>query len=129
MDENSVAASKDEQTYRWASYTLRIGMYSSFGAMVIGLAWLLIASAAGASTTQTKVIPPDRILPELFALNPLAMLNLGVVLLLITPGVTLLAQIATYVAARNWRFAGIAALVAAILLLSLSISLKWIVLF
>jgi uncharacterized membrane protein len=104
-------------------------MYTSFGAMVIGLVWWLVKSAGGAEASQDRVIPLDKILPELFALNPLALLNLGVLLLLITPGVTLLTQIATYAAARNWRFAGIATLVAAILLLSLAISLKWIVLF
>jgi uncharacterized membrane protein len=121
--------SKDRQTYDWAARTLRLGMYTSFGAMVIGLVWWLVESGGGPEASQNKVIPLDRILPELFALNPLALLNLGVVLLLITPGVTLLTQIATFAAARNWRFAGIATLVAAILLLSLAISLKWIVLF
>jgi uncharacterized membrane protein len=67
--------------------------------------------------------------PELLALNPLALLNLGVVLLLATPGVTLFAMTVTYAAARNRRYSAIAALVGAILLLSLAISLKWIVLF
>jgi uncharacterized membrane protein len=129
LKEERAIPSKDQRTYDWASRTLRLGMYTSFGAMVIGLIWWLVKSAGGAETSQDKVIPLDRILPELFALNPLALLDLGVVLLLITPGVTLLTQIATFAAAHNWRFAGIATLVAAILLLSLAVSLKWIVLF
>lgn len=120
---------KDEQTYRWAGLTLKWGMYTSFGSMVVGLVWWLAAGAPGGQTSAAKVIPLDRVLPELLALNPLALLNLGVILLLATPGVTLLAEIITFAAARNWRYAGIAALIGAILLLSLALSLKWIVLF
>jgi uncharacterized membrane protein len=121
--------SKDRRTYDWSSWTLRIGMYASFGTMVLGLVWWVASSAGGANSAQADVIPLDKILPELLAGNPLALLNLGVVLLLVTPGVTLLTQIAGYVADRNWRFAGIATCVATILLLSLAISLKWIKLF
>jgi uncharacterized membrane protein len=119
---------KDEQSYVWASRTLRWGMYVSFGAMVLGLLWWLV-QAAGGSTAQDKVIPLDRILPELLAGHALALLNLGIVLLLATPGVTLFALIVTLAAAGNRLYAGIAALVGAILLLSLAISLKWVVLF
>lgn len=104
-------------------------MYASFVAMAAGLVWWVAAGAPGGQSSAAKVMPLDRLLPELFALNPLALLNLGVVLLLATPGVTLLASIGTYVMARNWRYAGIAALIGAILLLSLGLSLKWIVLF
>src|SRR5690348_13291774 len=122
---------KDEQTYRWAGLTLRWGMYVSFGAMVAGLVWWLITGApgGGGGGAADKVVPLDRLLPELFGGNPLALLNLGVVLLLATPGVTLLAEIATYASARNWRYAGISAFIGVILLLSLALSLKWIVLF
>jgi uncharacterized membrane protein len=103
-------------------------MYVSFGAMVLGLLWWLVQAADG-STAQDKIIPLDRILPELFAGHALALLNLGIVLLLATPGVTLLALIVTFGAARNRLYMGVSALVGAILLLSLAISLKWIVLF
>jgi uncharacterized membrane protein len=127
-DEKSIAT-KDSRTYDWSSWTLRLGMYTSFGAMVLGLVWWLATSAGGANSTPAGVIPLDRILPELLAGNPLALLNLGVVLLLITPAITLLVQIASFVAARNRRFVAIAATVAGILLLSLAISMKWIVLF
>ena len=93
------------------------------------MVWWLLAGAVGGQATAAQLIPLDKLLPELFAGNPLALLNLGIVLLLATPGVTLIAIIATYVSTRNWRYAGIAGLVAVILLFSLAISLKWIVLF
>jgi|GEM_PF-1961885 len=119
----------DTQTYKWAAITLTVGMYSSFGAMVAGLAWWLFTGAPGGESVAGQGIALDKLWGELMALHPLALLNLGVLLLLATPGVTLLAQIATYAAARNWRFAGIASFVGVLLLLSLAISLRWIVLF
>ena len=128
MNQQAINAIRDEQSYVWASRTLRWGMYVSFGAMVLGLLWWLVQAAAG-STAQDKTIPLDRILPELLAGHALALLNLGIVLLLATPGVTLLALIVTFAAARNRLYTGIAALVGVILLLSLAISLRWVVLF
>lgn len=118
-----IGTDSDTLTYRWAGFTLTAGMYASFVAMVGGLLWWLISGAPGGANVASQGIPLDRLWGELFALHPLALLNLGVVLLLATPGVTLLAQIAAYVAARNWRFAGIATLVGILLLLSLTLSL------
>jgi uncharacterized membrane protein len=84
-----------------------------------GLIWWLLAGAPGGETSASRGLPVERILAELLAGNPLALVNLGVVLLLATPGITLLTQIVSYAAARNRLYAGIASLVAAILLLSL----------
>ena len=119
----------DENVYKWAGVVLQVGMYASFGAMVAGLVWWLAVGAPGGETAAAAVIPLDRIVAELAAFNPLALLNTGVILLLATPGMTLLALLAAYLVARNYRWAGIAVGVALILLLSLAISLKWIRLF
>src|SRR5437868_7701330 len=97
-------------------------MFASFGAMLVGLGWWLIAGEPGGTVSAAKVIPLDKLGAELAALNPLALVNQGVVLLLATPGVTLIAQVAAYLAARNPRWAGVAGLVALILLLSLALS-------
>lgn len=123
---NRTGADSDIMTYRWAGFTLTAGMYASFGAMVGGLVWWLLAGAPGGTASASTMIPLDRVVSELIALNPLALLNLGVLLLLATPGLTLLTEIATYSSARNWRYAGVAALVGAILLLSLALALEWI---
>ncbi len=97
--------------------------------MGLGLAWWVAAGTPGGDTLEARVVPIDRIVAELIALNPLALINLGVLLLLATPALTLIAEIITYGAARNWRYAGIAGLVSLILLLSLALSMKWIRLF
>lgn len=120
---------RDSRVYRWAGLTLTVGMYASFAAMSVGLVWWLLAGAPGGAASASKTIPFDRLLADLGALNPLALLNVGVLLLLATPAVTLLAQIVAYALERNRLYAGVASLVGAVLLLSLAISLKWIVLF
>src|SRR5687768_2089737 len=125
----NVGADADRLTYRWVGLILTAGMYASFAAMGAGLAWWVAVGTPGGDTLEARVVPIDRILPELIALNPLALINLGVLLLLATPGLTLIAEIITYGAARNWRYAGIAGLVSSILLLSLALSMKWVRLF
>lgn len=120
---------RDKQTYRWAGLTLTTGMYISFAAMGLGLAWWLLKGAPGGSASAAKTVPLDRIFPELLAGNPLALLNLGLVILLATPGVTLFTEIATFIIERNWRYAGIAGLVGLILLVSIAFSLGWVKLF
>jgi uncharacterized membrane protein len=119
----------DSETYKWTAIVLRTGMYLSFAAMGGGLLWWLLAGAPGGDKTASRVLPLGDLIPQLLAGNPLALLNLGVLLLLATPGVTLITTFITYVAARNWRYAGISALVSIILLLSLAVSAKWIKLF
>ena len=114
---------RDTRTYKWAAATLRAGMYFSFAAMGAGLAWWLLAGAPGGTASASRALPIERVVPEMLAGNPLALVNLGVLLLLATPGVTLLTEIYTYAADRNWRYTAIAALVGALLVLSLVLSL------
>ena len=119
----------DQLTYAWAAWTLRAGMYASFGAMSLGLLLWLISGAPGGESSASEVIPFDRLWAELAALNPLALLNVGVLLLLATPGVTLLSAVVTYGIERNWRYMSIALLVGLILVASLVISTGLIKLF
>src|SRR5262249_9655881 len=77
LDEEKTIPSKDRRTYAWSSWILRLGMYASFGAMVIGLVWWVAQSAGGTNSAQADTIPLGSIVPELLAGNPLAMLNLG----------------------------------------------------
>lgn len=113
---------KDETAYKWAGYTLQVGMFTSLGAMTIGLLWWLAIGSPGGVDVASSVIPLDRLFAELGALNPLALLNAGILLLLATPGVTLIAQIAAFLTNGNLRWAGIATVVALMLLTSLLIA-------
>lgn len=117
-------AKLDDQNYSWAAFTLRTGMVASFAFMVVGLAWWFLAGSQGGQEAASQVLPFERLVPELLALNPLALLNIGVLLLLATPGVTLVAQFVAFCLARNWLYAGITAFIAIIIVISLGISLS-----
>jgi uncharacterized membrane protein len=115
----------DTPTYRWVAIVLRVGMYASFAMMVGGMIWWLLAGSPGGGTTQSIAIPVDQILPELIALNPLALASLGVVSLLLTPGLTLFTSAVTYALARKWLFAGLSALLALVITFGIALSLGW----
>ncbi len=121
---SSEAQPSDILTYLWVGRTLRTGMYLSFASMSVGLLWWLAAGMPGGEQSVSTQIPLQKLLPELLAGDPLALLNVGVLLLLATPAVTLLTAILTYVVQRNWRFVAVGAIVAAILILSLALSMK-----
>lgn len=114
----------DTTVYKWAAVTLRAGMLLSIPALLLGLAWLLL-SGTPLHQGDTRIMQPGQIASELAAGNPLALLNLGLLLLLLTPGTALLVQLLAFALSRNWRFACIAALLGAIILLSISISEGW----
>src|SRR5438552_15464259 len=99
-----------------------MGMYASFGAMGAGMLWWLLAGMPGGVVSASRGLPTNLILSQLLAGNPLALVNLGVLFLLATPAITLLAEIVSYAVARNWRYAGVAALVGAILFVGFAIS-------
>ena len=113
----------DHQSYKWSGRVLQAGMYLSFSCMVAGLAWWLGAGAPGGEDSARRGLSVDRLLPELWAGNPLAILNLGVVLLLVTPAAALFSLIITFALARNWPFTLVSLLVGAILAASMAISL------
>jgi uncharacterized membrane protein len=118
-------ADNDKLTYQWAAFCLRAGMYASFAAMGVGLGWWLLSGAPGGEAMAARTLPLDAVVPQLLAGNPLALLNLGVIVLLATPGVTLFVEIVSYAIARNWRYVIVSSIVGAILLLSIALSLGW----
>jgi uncharacterized membrane protein len=118
------AQNADHRTYEWAGATLRMGMAASVAAMLAGFLWWLLSGSPGGGITA-HVMPADRVLPELLALNPLALVNLGVLLLLATPSVALAAQLVSFALARNWRYTAITAVIGAIILVSIGISMGW----
>lgn len=129
MMEAANTQSEDDRTYTWAAFTLRAGMIASFAAMLVGLVWWVLSGSPGGQEAAQHVLPFERLVPELLALNPLALVNVGVLLLLSTPGVTLVAQFVAYALARNWLYAGITAFISLAIAFSLALSLGAIRLF
>jgi hypothetical protein len=114
---------KDKATYRWAGLILKVGMYSSFAVMAAGLVWAMLGDTT-AAPLEYRAVPLDRLYDALLAGDPDAVLSVGLLLLLASPGASLLSIVVTFAAARNWRFAGLAAVSAGILLLSVGIAMR-----
>ena len=113
----------DTPTYRWVAVVLRVGMYASFTMMVGGLVWWVLAGSPGGDAAGSIAIPVELIVPELLAGNPLALTSLGIVLLLLTPGLTVFTSAITYARARAWPFVGLSAAIALILMVGVALSL------
>lgn len=124
-DEMPVGIPTDTPTYRWVSVVLRVGMYASFAMMVGGQVWWILAGSPGSSTVESIAIPVERIGPELAALNPLALTSLGVVTLLLTPGITLFTSAVTFARSGVRLYAGLSLLLALVISFGVALSLGW----
>jgi uncharacterized membrane protein len=93
------------------------GMVLSFSIMVIGL--LLYA----VSPTEGTTLPLDKIVDGIVHGNPIAVIDLGIVLLIATPLVRIIAAGVTFGLERDYRFLGIAVFVLAMIILAVFIKL------
>lgn len=74
-----------EQTYQWVAATLRWGSYLSAAFLLAGVVWLL---AEGDGDRPIQIGPPmplERLGEEFWRGNPYAVMQVGVLLLLLTP--------------------------------------------
>jgi uncharacterized membrane protein len=117
-------------TERLVARVLLVGGLLGIALIVVGLG--LYASQGGFHAHALRV---DRLVPgepgvfvsvrqvvdgmRRHPVDPLAVSALGLVLLMATPGLAVAVAIPAFVAARDYRYAGIAALVLAMLLVSL----------
>jgi len=85
MSQPQPANPGDGGLYRGVQRTLAGGMILSFSLMGLGLLGQILTPRAN----PDRVVPLDRLLPEILAGNPLALLDLGVLVLLAIPAVHL----------------------------------------
>ena len=120
-------------TERLVARVLLVGGVLGIAVIVLGL-WLY----AGQGGFRHHVLRVDRALPgepgvfvsirqvvngmRQHPVDPLAVSALGLALLMATPGLAVAVAIPAFVAARDFRYAGIASLVLAMLLVSLLLS-------
>lgn len=78
----------------WISYVLRVGVLLAAAIIVTGLIWFLAAGAPGGPTTLNQllgggghsiVVSPRTIISGIGAGNPIAVIQLGVLVLILTP--------------------------------------------
>ena len=99
--------------YRGVQRTLAGGMALSFGLMGLGLLWQFV----NPRPHPEQVIPLDRLPAELLAGNPLALLDLGLLVLLMIPAVHLSVAAVQFGRRQDWRYLGLTLLVLGLLLL------------
>ena len=112
----------------WISYVLRIGVLTAGAIILIGLAWFVIAgSPTGPSTLNdvigngghSIVVSPHTIIAGIRDANPTAVIQLGVLVLILTPIMRVLMTVLLFFAQRDMIFVGVTLTVFAVLILGL----------
>jgi uncharacterized membrane protein len=102
-----------EGLYRGVQRTLVGGMVLSFGLMGLGLLWQLLSP----HPHPEQVVPLDRLPAELLAGNPLALLDSGLLVLLVIPAVHLSVAAVQFARHREPRYLALTLLVLGLLAL------------
>jgi uncharacterized membrane protein len=89
---------QDRRLDRYVSGVLHAGMILSISVLALGL--LMFVLSPGVETS----IPLDRLPEELMHLSPVAVIDLGILLLILTPLARVLAAAAIFAAQRELRF-------------------------
>jgi uncharacterized membrane protein len=106
-----------ERMNRTMYLVLVTGMVLSFSIMIIGLVMYAI------TPTEGTTLPLDRILDGMLRGNPIAVIDLGIVVLIATPFIRILAAGMTFGAEKDYRFVGISIFVLAMIILAVFIKL------
>jgi uncharacterized membrane protein len=96
-------------------YVLRTGILLSLGTMLLGLILFFISGDSSSS------IAPERLLDELAAVNPVAVIELGILFLIATPLVRVIATLVMFSYERDMRFVAISLLVLSVIVVSILI--------
>ena len=108
-----------ERTYHWVAATLRWGAYLSAAILFVGVVWLL---AEGDGDRPIQIGPPmplERLGEELLRGNPYAVMQAGVLLLLLTPLLRLLVAAFAFWMDNERRYAVVSLAVLLMILLSI----------
>lgn len=104
----------EEQLDRMAGLTLIGGSALSFIIMVIGFFVLGPGPFPSVSVAQ----PPREVLAGVGQFDPLALLNLGILVLMATPVLRVIVAILGFSLEQRWRFVGVSCVVLTMLMIS-----------
>lgn len=105
--------------YRWAGRVLAVGFWTSLGLIAFGL---LVAALRG-DGLGSDVETLDRVLPDAARLHSQALIDLGILTLLLTPGAVVVVALVISIRGRDLLLATVAGLLVLILLGSVVVSL------
>ncbi len=107
----------NERMNRTMYLVLVSGMALSFCIMIVGLALYALAP------TEGTTLPLDRMLEGIGRGDPIAIIDLGIVILIATPFVRILAAGITFWMEKDYRFVGISVFVLLMIVLAVFIRL------
>lgn len=90
---------------------LSLGLMASAALLAAGLGLSLLTGQA----LPTRVAPPEALLHAALGLQPAGLIGAGLVLLIATPCLRVALSVGVFLAERDWRYAGVTALVLAFL--------------
>lgn len=113
----------------WISYVLRIGVMVSGAVILVGLVYFLVRGTGSTTSTTAEellrgggkviLVSPGSILAGLAALDPVAIIQVGVLLLILTPMMRVGMTILLFGAQRDWTFVAITCVVFLVLVAGL----------
>lgn len=118
-EHDSPAARSDEAAAIGISRTLLSGLLASIAIMVAGLVLVAFAGTQAA----TRVIPLDRVVPDLLGGSRSAVLDSGILVLFATPLAGVLVACIQFARARDLEFTAITALLLVVLLAGFLVAL------
>ncbi len=110
------------RTNRWVSASLRWGSYLSAALLLAGVAWLLIEGDGDRPLQVGPPMPLAALAGQLRAGNPYALMQVGVLLLLLTPPLRILVAAISFWAEGERRYTLVSLVVLAMILLSVWLS-------
>lgn len=115
----SVDRSQEEKfLYKWVSRTLLASLMVSLALMLTGSLLLVLAGRP----LPSEVLSFGQIFEGLLGLDPAAILNLGILLLLSTPILSIIISLSTFLRHRDWLYVAASATVLFILSIAILIA-------
>lgn len=102
----------------WIAFTLRWGSFLSAGLLLAGVVWLALAQGGDRPLQIGSPMPAGKLLRQLVEGNPYALMQAGVVLLLLTPLLRLVVAAISFWVEGERRYTLVSLVVLAMILLS-----------
>ncbi len=113
----------EQRGERAISLVLRYGSLAATVVMLLGLGLMLATSPATALLTYHRIALPV-LFPRLLRLDPAALTEFGIILLLLTPIFRIVVAAATFALERDRKYVFVALGVLAVVLLSISFAIE-----
>ena len=95
---------KDNSLYSNVNLTLRIGAYSAFVILILGLVLFLFISPEPAQDARLLPMSPGEFLSSLFKFQPLGVINFGLLVLMFTPMLRVIIALFSFLKLKDSKY-------------------------